>query len=99
MILFKSKREKRLWFVTMLVVAAIFSTLLLGQPLQQLFSNQNFQAALFWLGMFLTAFLIIYHGLKSRSGNYIIGVYIGYMFEESKRRPIYLVETEKGFEN
>ena len=77
MILFKSKREKRLWLVTMLVVAAIFSTLLLGQPLQQLFSNQNFQAALFWLGMFLTAFLIIYHGLKSKSGNYIIGVYIG----------------------
>jgi len=77
MILFKSDREKRLWLVTLFVIVAIFSTLIIGQPLQQLFANQNFQAALFWLGMILTAFLIIYHGLKSKSGNYIIGVYIG----------------------
>lgn len=75
--LFRTKREKQLWLFTLLVIVAIFLTLLIGQPLQELFANQDFQAALFWLVMLLTAVLIIYNGLKTKSGNYIIGVYIG----------------------
>ncbi len=53
--IFTSSREKRLWFWVLVVLVAIFSTLFIGQPLIQLFSNQDIQAVFFVLGMVLVA--------------------------------------------
>ncbi len=50
---FTSPRERRLWLYTGGIVAAIFSTLLLGQPFIELLKNQNVQAVFFLLGMLM----------------------------------------------
>ena len=77
MTLFSSKKEKQLWLLVLLVVLTIFSTLLFGQPLLEIFGNQNVQAALFLLGMLLTAGFIFYNGFKSNSSSKMIGVFLG----------------------
>ena len=64
--LFTSSREKRLWCWVLAVLVAIFSTLFIGQPLVQLFSNQDIQAVFFVLGMVLVAATIIVHGFQTK---------------------------------
>ncbi|MGI9530186.1 VanZ family protein [Lutimonas sp.] len=75
--LFHSNKEKHLWFLALLVVAVIFSSLFLGLPFLELLANQNIQAALFVAGMLLTAILIIYDGTRNKAGNKLFGVYLG----------------------
>lgn len=77
MSLFHSKKEKHLWFLALLVVAVIFSSLFLGIPLLELLSNQNVQAALFIAGMLLTTVLIVYDGAGNKVNNQLYGVYLG----------------------
>lgn len=66
--LFISKREKLLWLYVTTCYLAILSLLFLGQPLTELFSNQNLQAALFTFGMVLVALVILLHAFRKKSG-------------------------------
>lgn len=77
MTLFTSKLEKLLWLLAVLVFVVIFSTLFIGSPLLNLLSNQNIQAAIFFMGMILISALVLYHGLKSTSLSNMTGVYMG----------------------
>lgn len=52
---FASVRERRLWAWTLIVVAAIYSTLGLARTLTERFSDQNLNAAVFVLGLLLVA--------------------------------------------
>ena len=66
--LFSSSKEKHLWIWAIVVFAAIYSTLFIGQPLTTLFSNQDVQAAIFVLVMILVGATIVMHAIKSRPG-------------------------------
>lgn len=77
MSLFTSSREKKLWLWVLVVIAAIFSTLFIGQPLFKLLANQNLQAAYFLLGMALVGATIIVHGLKTKSSKFEISLWLG----------------------
>jgi hypothetical protein len=66
--IFTSSREKYLWVLAFIVLLAIFSTLLIGQPLIKLLANQNLQAVLFVLGMILVGGAIILHMIELKPG-------------------------------
>ena len=74
---FRSNKEKRLWLCALIVLTAIFSTLALGRPLQEMLRDQNTQAVFFLLGMLLTGATIILHGLKTRPGKKEIAIWVG----------------------
>ena len=63
---FTSPRERRLWFWTLLVVAAIYSTLGLVQPLAGVLRERGLLGGLFMLGMLLVGAAILTQGLKAR---------------------------------
>lgn len=75
--IFKSSREKRLWLYASLVLVAIFSTLALGRPLQEMLRDQNVQAVFFLLGMILTAAAILVHGLRVRPSKTELAIWLG----------------------
>ncbi|MBT8233734.1 MAG: VanZ family protein [Saprospiraceae bacterium] len=75
--LFKSKSEKRLWTWVLIIVLAIFSTLFLGQPLAQLFSNQDLQAAIFLVAMAVIGVVILLHGLKVKPRKKELIIWLG----------------------
>lgn len=75
--LFKSSQEKRYWLFAALVLIAILSTLTLGRPLQKLLLDQNTQAGIFMLGMFLTGVVIVMHGLKFQPSKTEMVIWIG----------------------
>lgn len=64
--LFTSNKEKRLWFYTLLVCVAIFSTLIIGKPLVKVFTHQNTQAALFMVVMLLISITVLVYGLRKK---------------------------------
>ncbi len=72
-----STREKRLWFWTFAVFAAIFSTLFIGKPLATHLQDQNIQAAIFVLGMLLAAGAVVTHGLKAKPSSIELSVLLG----------------------
>lgn len=74
---FTSSREKHLWIWTLIVISTIFSTLFIGQPLTRVLSDQNVQAIFFSLGMILTGFTIVVHGLKKESNKLEISLLLG----------------------
>lgn len=65
--LFSSKKEKQLWLYALICWILILSMLFLGQPLLQLFSNQNIQAGFFIFGMLLVAAAIAIHAFRQNS--------------------------------
>lgn len=75
--LFKSTREKRLWLVSVLVIVAIFSTLVMGRPFESLLRSQDVQAVFFLLGMALVGATVLAHGLKNRTSKIEIAIWIG----------------------
>ena len=75
--IFKSSREKRLWVLAGLVMATIFSTLFVGQPLANLVSDQDIQAAIFVLVMILIGIAILMHALAHKSGKLELIIIIG----------------------
>ena len=77
MSLFTSRRERRLWFWTLLVVAAIYSTLGLARPLAGVLRELGLLEALFMLGMLLVGAAILTQGLKTRPGGAEICVALG----------------------
>jgi cation transport ATPase len=74
---FKSSKEKRLWFWASMVMVLIFSTLFLGQPLAELFNDQNVRAAVFLVVMFLIGAAILFHALKTKPGKIEITLLLG----------------------
>ena len=74
---FTSPRERRLWFWTLLVVAAIYSTLGLVQPLAGVLRERGLLGGLFMLGMLLVGAAILTQGLKARPRGAEICVALG----------------------
>jgi len=76
--LFTSSREKQLWIYALLVLIAIFSTLILGPLFVGMLGNQNLQAFIFMFGMLLIGVTIIVHGLKIKPGKTEIAIWLGF---------------------
>lgn len=76
MSLFTSSREKRLWLYTLLVLVAIFSTLVYGGHLVSAI-DPDFQGALFFYTMLAIAATVVLHGLIRKPGIAEITVWIG----------------------
>ncbi|NND31836.1 MAG: VanZ family protein, partial [Saprospiraceae bacterium] len=66
MSVFRTRKEKQLWFYVIVILVAIFSVLAIGRPLQEMLRDQNTQAGFFLIGMLLTGATIVVHGLKVR---------------------------------
>ncbi len=79
MALFKSPREKRLWIYALIVLVTIFSTLVMGRPLQKILANQNIQAFIFLIGMSLVGVTIFSHGLKIQPSKTELTIWLGLM--------------------
>lgn len=77
MALFTSPREKLLWICVVLVMAVIFATLFVANPLVDFFKNQNTQAVIFLCGMFLTGLAILINAIKLKPGSIELAVWIG----------------------
>lgn len=77
MSIFSSDRERRLWWWTLAVVAAIYATLGLASVLAGVLYNQALSAVAFLGCMFLIAATILTQGLKVRPGGREIGVFLG----------------------
>ncbi|MDN5202736.1 VanZ family protein [Fulvivirgaceae bacterium BMA10] len=75
--LFTSSQEKRLWLYALAVLIAIFSTLALGRPLQEMLRDQNTQAVFFLIAMILIGTTITVHGLKARPSKTELVIWFG----------------------
>ena len=94
-----SKKEKRYWFLTILVYITILSTLFIGQPLANELRDQNVQAIFFLLGMALVATAVIIHGFVNKPGKIeyaiifgIIAVYVMFYFRLGAPERSHLIE-------
>ena len=74
---FKSSLERRYWLYAFIVWVAIFSTLMIGQPLQKFLMDQQMQAVIFVMGMGLIGLTIVMHGLKRISSPNEILIWLG----------------------
>ena len=72
-----SARERRYWSYALAVAIAIFATLLMGRPLQQMLRDQNVQAVFFLSGMLLVGAAILVHGLRLRPDGRELAVWLG----------------------
>jgi len=77
MSIFSSKREKKYWLLTALVVIAIYSTLGMAPHFVIILRNRDLLTPFFFLGLILLLLAIIIHGWKSRAGKIEIAVWIG----------------------
>ena len=75
--IFRTDQEKKLWICAFVVVIAIFSTLFIGQPLVDLFQNQNTQAWIFGSVMILVGTTILVHGVKTKPGKLELTLILG----------------------
>ena len=75
--LFTSRRERRLWGLTLALVVAIFATLGIAGTLASAFRETGSDAALFLLGMVLIACAVAAWGLKVRPSGVEISVALG----------------------
>ncbi len=76
-IAFTSKRERRLWAWTLVVVAAIYSTLGLAETLAQVLGDSGLGPSLFVLSCLLILVAVVTHGLKARPGGAEVRVALG----------------------
>lgn len=77
MALFTSQREKRLWLATVLVIAAIFSTLGLAGKWARQWGNTDLGTGLFILGCLMILVAVVTQGLKKSPGKLEIGISLG----------------------
>ena len=75
--LFSSRRERRLWFCALAVVAAIYSTLGLAGTLAEVLRDHNLLAGSLLFLMFLTLAAIVGSGIKRRPGRREVWVVLG----------------------
>lgn len=77
MALFTSQREKRFWVATLLVVAAIFSTLGLAGKWARQWGNTDLGSGLFIVCCLMILVAVITQGLKKSPGKLEIGISLG----------------------
>lgn len=77
MTFFSSKRERRLWTLTLVVVAAIYSTLGLAAALEEVLRNRELFGGAFFVGFLIIGVAVLVQGLKVRPGGIEIGVILG----------------------
>ena len=77
MAIFSSRRERRLWIWTLIVVAVLYSTLGVTPMVAASPLFRNLNAALFLLGMMLVGATIISRGLKIRLSGANLGIILG----------------------
>ena len=77
MALFTSSREKRRWLWVLAVIAAIYGTLFMGQPLARELRDQDVQAVFFLIGMLLAATAVLIHGGRPETSRYELVVILG----------------------
>lgn len=77
MSVFNTSLEKWYWACALLVVAAIFSSLFYGRPLQEAIFDQQTQAVLFLAGLLLCGVAIVLYGLYFRIGRIELFVWLG----------------------
>lgn len=73
--LFTSSKEKRYWFWAILVLAAIYSALLIQPP--SITYNQNVQAVFFVLGLLFVGAAVVMHGLEKNPGKVELSILLG----------------------
>lgn len=77
MSLFTSARERRLWFWTLVVLVAIYSTLGLATTLAGALRDRDLISTAFWIGLFLVGAAVVVQGLRSRPRGAEIGIALG----------------------
>ena len=77
MVLFVSRRERRLWLWTLTVVVAIYSTLGLAGSLADVLDNRDLTTVSFALGMLLIGVTVVTQGLRTKPSGAEIGVALG----------------------
>ena len=77
MMIFTSKRERRLWTWTGVVIAGIYATLGLARTLAGVLRAENLLGVAFMLGMLLIGVAVVLVALKSRPKGMEIGVGLG----------------------
>ncbi len=77
MAFFSSRRERRLWIWTLIVVGILYSTLGVTPMVAASPLFRNLNAALFLLGMMLVGATIIVRGLKIRLTGLNLGIVLG----------------------
>jgi len=77
MSIFSSKRERRLWIWTLIVVGILYSTLGVTPKVAASLLAKNLNAALFLVGMMLVGATIISRGLKMRLSGASLGIVLG----------------------
>jgi hypothetical protein len=75
--MFTSRRERRLWAWTLVVVVAIYSTLGLARTLAGVLREEGLLVAAFAAGMVLVGATVLVLGLRSRPGATEIGIALG----------------------
>ena len=76
---FSSKRERRLWLWTLVVVATIYSTLGLAARLVGVLTDRGLIDQVFVLGFALVLVTILTQGLKTRPRNFEIAIGLGFL--------------------
>ncbi len=66
--LFTSKREKRLWIWTMVIIVAIYASLGIARPISNILIDNGLLTPFFIAGMLLVCVTILTHGFKRRPG-------------------------------
>ena len=77
MSIFTSRRERRLWTWTLIVVGVLYSTLGVTPKVAASLLSKNLNAALFVVGMMLVGATIISRGLKIRLSGANLGIVLG----------------------
>lgn len=75
--MFVSKRERRLWGWTLVIVVGIYSTLGLAAQLASTVGDSPLFVVAFVVGMLLVGATVLTEGLKTRPGGIEIGVVLG----------------------
>lgn len=64
--IFTSIKEKTLWSFSLTIFIAIFSGLIIGNPLLEILNDQHIRAGVFLLGMILTGICILLYGIITK---------------------------------
>ena len=75
--LFKSPREKRLWFWSLLVLIGIYGTLGLARTFAGYLRDREMLTGAFILGLILVLASIVTHGIRTKASRLEVSVWIG----------------------
>ena len=75
--MFTSRREKRLWLATLLIISAIYSTAVLARPISQFLREKQLLTPLYIFCLLLICLAILTQGFFRRPGKLDIGLAMG----------------------